>query len=268
VDHPASGSAPDERLVPPVTDFWIARGELLAAPPEEGGVPVPENELLQRRGYVKVSLGPKETIVKWDLFAANWASLYFTMEWMAGLPGPYMLRYFLAGWFEETYEDLEQALDRMDLILGKSDIRLSKRTFVQEADPNRPDIPPSLKSAILERKIAPEVAVDCVHDPMTGRFLVDRVGPKSTIARLWGLSPVSYPCLTGHSYDQMVSRAYPKVLKSGEPHYDHVYAAMNTPDGSVVWIPYQRVVVPKRFAHGRRGVAVVTEQTKVDIAIL
>jgi hypothetical protein len=58
------------------------------------------------------------------------------------------------------------------------------------------------------------------------------------------------------------------VLKTGNAHYDHVYAAMTAADGNVVWIPYQRVVLPKRFAHGKRGVAIVTEQTKVDIALL
>ena len=47
-----------------------------------------------------------------------------------------------------------------------------------------------------------------------------------TIAKLWGLNPVSYPCLIGHSYDEAVSRAYPLVTRTGDPHYDHIYAAM------------------------------------------
>jgi len=248
--------------------YWIARGELATLPQENHDGAVLETELLQRRGFIKIVHNKDGTTIKWDLFAANWAAIYFAIDFITSLRGPYHLHYFLAGWFQETYDDVEVARDRIDIILGKSDVRLSTRTFVQEADPKRTDIPSTLKAALTERKIAPEYSVDCIYDPLTGRFLVDRVGAKSTIAQLWGMSPVSYPCLTGHSYDQMVSRAYPKVLKSGDAHYDHVYAAMTAPDGTIVWIPYQRVVLPKRFGHRKRGVAILTERTKVDISVL
>ena len=65
--------------------------------------------------------------------------------------------------------------------------------------------------------IEPDFAVYCIYDSATGKFQVERGGPKSTIARLWGMSPVSYPCLTGHSYYQMVSRAYPKLPHTFTP---------------------------------------------------
>jgi hypothetical protein len=248
--------------------YWVANGELMApANTKETDLPM-EKERMHRRGYIKITHDASGTAVKWDLFAANWASMFFALDWISNLPGPYRLIYFLAGWFEEVYDTAHLARERMDVILGKSDIRLSRRTFVQESDPNREDMPSILKHALVDRVIEPDFAVDCVYDSTTGKFQVERVGPKSTIARLWGMSPVSYPCLTGHSYDQMVSRAYPKVMKTGNAHYDHVYAAMTAADGNVVWIPYQRVVLPKRFGHGKRGVAIVTEQTKVDIALL
>jgi len=82
------------------------------------------------------------------------------------------------------------------------------------------------------------------------------------------LNPVSYPCLIGHSYDEAVSRAYPEVMRSGEPHYDHIYAAMASARGDVVWVPYQRVVLPLSGGRSRKGVRVVTELAEVDISPL
>ena len=95
-----------------------------------------------------------------------------------------------------------------------------------------------------------------------------RIGAQSTIAKLWGLNPVCYPCLSGHSYDQAVSRAYPEVFRTGEPRYDHVYAAMASTRGDVVWVPYQRVVLPLRHERNKRAVRIVTELAKVDISPL
>jgi hypothetical protein len=92
-----------------------------------------------------------------------------------------------------------------------------------------------------------------------------RIGPGSPIAKLWGIFPVSYPCLMGNPYDRVVSEVYPRVVKTGEPHYGHVYAAMSLPDRQVRWMPYQRVVLPHRFPDGRMGVTVISEVSPVDI---
>ena len=86
--------------------------------------------------------------------------------------------------------------------------------------------------------------------------------------RLWGVTPVSYPCINGGSYDQIVSEIYPSVIRTGLPHYDHVYAAMTSKDSAVKWIPYQRVILPKLFAEGQRGVTVVSEVCPVDINVV
>ncbi len=125
-----------------------------------------------------------------------------------------------------------------------------------------------LKKAIDDNAVDEDHSIDCLYDPSSQRFQVSRVGPKSTIAQVYGLSPVSYPCLTGHSFDQAVSRAYGEVIRTGAPHYDHIYAAMSSPVGDVFWVPYQRVVLPLKTARNRKGVRIVTEVTKVDIAIL
>ena len=58
------------------------------------------------------------------------------------------------------------------------------------------------------------------------------------------------------------------MSQSGDPHYDHIYAAMVSSKGEVVWMPYQRVVLPLRGGRSKKGVRVVTELAKVDISPL
>ena len=122
-----------------------------------------------------------------------------------------------------------------------------------------------LRQVLRERQADETCSVDCIFDPASQRYRVARIGVQSTIARLWGMSPVSFPCQTGHAYDIAVSRAYPGVARSGEPHYDHVYAAMTSARGDVVWVPYQRVILPLNHGRGRKAVRVVTELAKVEI---
>ena len=65
-----------------------------------------------------------------------------------------------------------------------------------------------------------------------------------------------------------LSRAYPQVTRTGEPHHDHIYAAMASARGDVVWVPYQRVVLPLVQGRNRKSVRVVTELAEVDISPL
>lgn len=203
--------------------------------------------------------------MKWATFASNWASLYYTMEDVQCSPGPYHLHYHSAGWFNEKYQTAAEAQDRISRLIQKSDIHLSRTVYIHEANENRPDLPALLKTALDDNEAGEDHSVDCLLDTSSRKFRVSRIGPESTIAKLWGVSPVSYPCLTGHSYDHAVSRAYPEVIRSGEPQYHLVYSAVTSPSGEVVWLPYQRVVLPLRIGRGRRGVRVVIELARVDI---
>jgi hypothetical protein len=247
--------------------LWIYRGQLMVPPEPQPEDVRQEHELLERQGFVKVVQAAEGTTISWAVFAPNWASLYFTMDWLGAAPAPYVLKYYLSGWFEETYPDMVSARHRIHAIIGKSDVHLSSRTYVQQANPNRPDIPDILKDA-LGHGPRPEFSVDCIYDSASGKFNVERVGRKSEIARVWGLSPVSYPCISGHSYDQIVSAAYRHVLMTGEPYYDHVCAAMMTPDSDVLWYTYQRVILPRNFTASKKGVVVVSKEAPVDIKVV
>jgi hypothetical protein len=247
---------------------WIKDGRIDTAPELGSRTPLDERNLLHREGYVKITEDETGTTVRWAMFSANWSSLYFAMECIHDSEGPFCLQYHSAGWFNERLEHSWEAADRIGQLIQKSDIHLSQTIYMQDAKPQGEDVPLLLKKAIEDRAIDEDHSIDCVFDPASHKFHVTRVGHKSTIAQVYGLSPVSYPCLTGHSYDQAVSRAYTRVIQTGIPHYDHIYAAMSSPAGDVFWVPYQRVVLPLKTNRGKRGVRIVTEVTKVDISIL
>jgi hypothetical protein len=82
------------------------------------------------------------------------------------------------------------------------------------------------------------------------------------------MSPVSYACKSGNSYDEVVSEAYTHVLRSGKPRYDHVLAALRMPDNVVRWVPYQRIVVPRQNSEHSLSVSVVAEIAKVEINLI
>ncbi len=221
-----------------------------------------------RQGSVRAVTGPEGTELRWFTSSPCFASLYFAIDWLCDLQRPYMLRYFLSGWFEETYDTLRAAQNRLRHIIAFSDVHLLRRAFVREFDPARKSLPALLNDALNGVEGADDYSVDCTLNEANGQFRVARIGAKSAIARLWGHTPVSYPCLPGGSYDRIVSDAYLGVLRTGAPRYDHVYAAMKTPDHSVVWIPYQRVITRRRAGAAQGTVKIVSEVTTVDIQII
>ncbi len=247
---------------------WIAGGQKSALPEVDGAETAAEDHFLQWEGMVKVSHGLDGTEIRWSVFSANWASLYFVLEWIETYPGPFSLKYYLLGWFEEHAETAHEARERIETIVAKSDIHLTQRTFVRDADPRRKDIPPLLRNALVDKMALPDHSIDCVYDNDQDRYRVVRIGSETPIAKVFGFHPVSYPCINGLSYDQMVSEAYGKVVATSQPHYDHVIAAMTTPHGSVVWFPYQRVILPHEWQDGSKGVSVVSQVARVDIRII
>ena len=152
--------------------------------------------------------------------------------------------------------------------MSKSDVHLQSRTFVKQVDPGIVSIPDLLGDVMAAQSADDTYSIDCKFDTDTSRFKVTRIGENSMIAHLWGIEPVSYPCINGGSYDQVVSAVYPEVIRTGEPVYSHVYAAMAFPNSPVRWFPYQRVILPKRFADGEKGVTVVSKADQVDIEIV
>jgi hypothetical protein len=248
------------------SEFWISGGELVPGPDSAQAVALRERNAVQRSAMVKISAGPTGTSVSWAMFAANWASLFFAKEWIGTFPGPYTLNYFLSGWFSETIANPLAARQRIDQLIVKSDVSLSSRIYTHTAAPVAHQLPERLRETFEAGMAREDSSVDCRINPDTGRVTVERIGGDSAIAKVWGLSPVSYPCVNGNTYDRVVSRAYLDVLRTGRPHYDHIMAAMKRPDGEVAWIPYQRLVMPLKTA--QPSVRVVSESAPVAIRVL
>lgn len=249
-------------------EYWIYRGGLVPRPEDIAGEQVTDNDLLSFNGYVHVQHDETCTQVSWHCNAPNFASLYFAKEWIGTFAGPYRLKYFLNGWFVEDYDDPVMARNRIDVLIAKSDTLLTSRVYVKEFDPKHAHLPDLLRRAYEQGSIPPSLSVDCVQDPKTSRFKVDRIGQESAIGQMWGMSPMSYPCLSGNSYDEVVGQAYAKVLATHQPNYSHVYAAMVKPDGEVHWIPYQRIVLPGPKNAKLPTVTVVSEFTPVEILVV
>jgi hypothetical protein len=248
-------------------EFWISNGQLV--PPKEAGTSLPERLIPDGDNIVKIVADDSGTAVRWHGFGANWASLFFAKEWIARFPGPYTLHYYFSGWFTETIADPVEARARIDTLIAKSDLNLSSRVYIQSFDPETRKLPELIRRTLDAGEAPAEASIDCSLDFDTGRVKVERIGAQSAIAQLWGLSPVSTPCLSGTTYDKAVSAAYAEVLHTGRPHYDHIYAAMAGRDGEIAWIPYQRVVMPHAKRRGRaRLVSVVSEVTPVEIAVV
>jgi hypothetical protein len=249
-------------------EFWIHKGGLVPRPDEIAGQPMSDKQLLALCGFVRVVRDENGTEVSWYCNAPNFASLYFAKEWIGTFAGPYRLNYFLSGWFTEEHEDPAIARNRIDQLIAKSDTLLTSRVYVKELKPNLAEISDTLRQAYEDRTAPARVSIECFQDPRTSRFKVARIGEESAIAQFWGLSPVSFPCLNGNSYDDMVGRAYNKVLASKRPSYSHVIAAMVRPDGEVGWIPYQRVILPGPKNARIPTVTVVSEFMPVEIVVV
>ncbi len=248
--------------------YWIVEGRRLPDSPEESVLDDIETERFSNDGAVRVTTGSSGTEIKWSVFSPCFASLFYTIQWLPAAELPIVLRFYLSGWFEETCYTAEQAVNRIEQVIAKSELHLTKRTYVEEFNPKNMNMPAILQRAWQEHSVSPEISIDCVYEEQSRKFRVDRIGSETSIAKFYGMSPVSYACKSGNSYDEIVSEAYIQVLRTGKPRYDHVLAAFRMPDNSVNWVPYQRLVMPRHSSGEIQIVTVVAEISKVEICVI
>jgi hypothetical protein len=245
--------------------FWIVEGRRLA---ESAGGFLSDDVETARFNYdgaVKVKTSRLGTEIKWSVFSPCFASLFYAMNWLSAARAPVILQFYLSGWFEETFHTVEEAINRIEQVMAKSELHLTKRAFVEEVDPTGKEMPPILQRTWSGHEVSTDTSIDFVFEEKSQKFRIDRIGSKSTIAKFYGMSPVSYPYVNGGSYDDIVYEAYTHVLRSGKPRYDHVLAAMRMPDNVIRWMPYQRIVVPGETSQKLPCVSVVTEIANVII---
>jgi hypothetical protein len=250
-------------------EYWIAKGKIIERPKKDCGADVPERTLLFNHELVRIICSADGTTIKWVMFGANWASLYFAKELISTFIGPFTLEFFNAGWFTEHFETADDAKIRIDQLIIKSDVRFSTRTFTRAFNPVEQKFSAGLKDIWSAGEVEESKAVHCAIDADREHTHVEHIGTNSALAKVWGVSSVSYPCLSGHSYDKVVSKSYYEVIKTGRPHYDHVLAAMVNPTGEVKWYGYHRLIFARRKTLGLMPqVSVACEIAEVDIPLL
>jgi hypothetical protein len=247
--------------------MWIRDGAFASRPKKRDGSEFQDKTLFDQFGMVRITTDVQGTEVRWSMSCPNWGSLMLAAKLMAACAAPFTLKYFNAGWFAETHADSETAEQRIESLIFKSDVRLSNRAYTSVVVPDLNIVPASLRAALVSGKAPEDRSIVCTVEPDREVCRVDHVGKNSLIARIWGVSPNSYPCLNGHSYDRVVTPEYFRVIKTGKPHYDHVIASMVRPDGELHWLSYQRVILPDVDV-SRQRVRVVSELAPVDIQLL
>jgi hypothetical protein len=247
--------------------MWIRDGAFAAQPKKENGAALQDKALFDQFGMVKIHTDETGTVVQWSMACPNWASLMLAAKLMPACAAPFTLKYFRSGWFTEPLPDASSAEDRIEALIFKSDVRLSVRAYTTVVIPDMDVVPENLRLAWETGDAPDNRSVVCSVEPERESTHVEHVGKDSLIARIWGVSPNSYPCLNGHSYDRAVTPEYFRVVETGRAHYDHVLASMVRPNGELHWLGYHRVILPD-LKQGRKRVRIVSEMAPVQIQLL
>jgi hypothetical protein len=249
------------------SEIWIRDGSISSRPKKPNGLAYQDKFLFDQFGMVRITTGDESTEIQWNMGCPNWASLMLVAKLLPTCVAPFTLKYFNSGWFIEEQPDATLACDRIESLIFKSDVRLSDKAYTSVTIPDFKIVSPGLREAFHSGTAPDNKSVICVVEPERETCQVEFIGQDSPIARVWGNSPNSYPCLTGHSYDRAVTPEYFNVVETGKPHYDHVLASMMRPDGELHWIGYHRVILPD-VQQGRKRVRVVSEFAPVKIQLL
>ena len=180
-------------------ELWIKSGAICPRPAKPDGGTISDRKLLHEMSLVKLETGSDGSRVSWVMFGANWSSLYFLSEFITTCVAPITLRYFNAGWFEETLDTPVDAARRLRDLLAKSDVRFAERAYVASFTQERKKMPERLLNALDDVEGADAAAITCAIDTNREIVTVESVGRDSLLGRIWGVSPVSFPCQTGHN---------------------------------------------------------------------
>jgi hypothetical protein len=238
--------------------FWIRDGKLVGRMTRADGTAMSDKAQLEHFSAVKVETTATGTTMQWHMGSANWASLLYAVTFVRTLTAPYHIMYFNMGWIEETVPDATRLALRVEQLICKSDVHFSQRIYTQEEPTEMADLPKPLREALAK--------ADADDDQNASSVM--QVGDKSLVASIWGVSQVSFPCLSGNSYDRVVSQSYFEAVRRNRPVYDHVLAVMVKPDGEHHWMGYQRVIIPELGNGLKRSVKVVSALAPVNISLL
>ena len=219
------------------------------------------------QGQVRLTSGEIGTEIKWHAQTPCITSLFVILDWVRSAKAPFILRFYVSGWFEEFYQTTAEVTQRIEAIIARADRHFPVRTFVEEVEPKTTVVADLLMDILSKRKPPAEYAVVCAYNQVADKFDVESVGEKSPIAKFYGTFLSSFPC-TGGSYGDRVSAGYREVLSTGRPRTDHVLAAFRLPDNQVHWVPYHRLILPTLDVSKKNSVSVISQISPVGFKVI
>ncbi len=238
--------------------LWISDGKLVeidSSVVERRGV----DSLMREDRLVLITINSRGTSVHWHLANSSWSSLYSVISHLRVCPPPFQLNYFVEAWATERFARSKEAARRIDELIGKSDVRLSKKAYIYEKEMDKQAMPQLLQLACDEHVALTDHRVDTVFHEDRNMFFLERAGGNSLLSRImgehWTREFAGLEEIPDTDFDYEVMSHYEKVLEADAPRFDHVFASITPPGGAPVWASYLRLIVPSKFEDGRIGVS-------------
>ena len=250
------------------TRTWVKHGAF-----ERLGVDALELSATEERrrfedGDVRLTSGEIGTEIKWHAQTRCITSLFVVADWLPKAKAPFVLRFYVSGWFEEFFQTAAEAGDRLEAIISRGDRHFPVRTFVQQVEIANSILGPLISDAKASADKLDDLAVECIYNRENNRFRISAVGKNSLIAKVYGDVESSHPRQTTGSYSDAVNAGYVEVLQSGKPRADHVLAALRFPNNNVYWVPYHRLILPVLGHPKGDSVKVVSQFASVGFKVI
>ncbi len=249
------------------TRFWISHGTVEREKRDGIELSAQDERKKFESGHIRFTTGSIGTEVKWHVLTPSFSSLFLTIEQLRKAQTPIVLRFFVSGWFEEFYNSVGEASQRIESIVSRGDRHFPVKTFIEEVDSSNYKVAGVLLDILKNNEPPLEYSVDCAYNKTADRFDVERIGTKSPIAKFYGTFLTSFPC-AGTSYSDRVSEGYRHVLSTGKPRTDHVLAAFRLPDNQVHWVPYHRLILPAAKGTPSESVRVISQISPISFKVI
>ena len=235
------------------THHWIDRGQSL---PRLGPDSFKDDLNLPFRHFslVQVRTQANVTHVRWDPRHPCRSSICAAVEAVLKAGTAAMLHYYKSGWFSEPCATAEKAAIRIFEIQDAKHVDILKPAFVRQTAYDFKNIPPLIRLMMSNPYIYGEYAVETVYDGEDDWFPATFSGRHSASARILGSDWIEQGLLgesaLNRDADDEITREFAGVLNTWKARYDQIMASLAREDGEPRWVPYHRVVVPRKTKDG------------------
>ncbi len=240
-------------------------------------------------GLVEINVSRAFVHAAWDVRRVALGSLLAAFEALSIRPQEttVFLDTYFGGWNREIFLNRNLALERMGSLAGYKDTEPYGGIKVQYRDPVNVREEGDMIRSAFERWDRNRVFTNAgeMEEPFSRFALIFRpdkrderlefsyIGADSAAVRVfgedWARTAIGREACRSQpdfEFDDRVCAAYGEVLRTGEPHVDHVRAPIRRDGADPVWVPYRRLVLPAETPSGTPLVISVCD-VRQDIAI-